>query len=340
MRNITLSEILAAFEVNAIADIDLIPKKSQFKNTYHIIDDIKYLKASKSIGKLLSSLPLNSSSIAYRRKHSYFDFFKPHLKNNFYLRLDIKSFFHSIAKITILKSIESHISGPDGKDKYELSHAIANFLTIEHEQNEILPIGFPASPHVANLVFRTLDIQIQKLCLTHNIAYSRYSDDLLFSSATENVVHSDWFENSISWIISQKNFTLNKKKKIKAKNKISLNGYVISGQANNKSLSFSNERLKAIRKLIYFKQIKKFDDLSIMRRLFPNDIARLNLVYPNKNKFLKIYAKSQILNKIKGFRSYLLSLVNYGYVNNCIQSTHRELLIDLIKKLEAEILAN
>ena len=340
MSKISISEVLSSLNVESIQGIDQIPKDSHIKFGYHIAEDENYSEASRALGELLSKLPVNNSSVAYRKRHSYFDFFRPHLKSNYFLRLDIKSFFHSISKSSIEQTIKTHLRGSKELEKYILAKKLSEFLTIKLDKVDILPIGFPASPRVANLVFRPLDIQIEKLCLDSEIIYSRYSDDLLFSSVNDKTINSSWFENQISYFISQLNMNLNNSKRIKTKDQISLNGYVISGSERNKYLSFSNERLKLIRKLVYLKKVKKLSDLSIMRKLFFYEIPNLKvkLKYRNKNDFIKIYAESQIENKLKGFRSYLLSLVNYGNRYECVHIDHRKMLINLIEELNALIL--
>jgi hypothetical protein len=46
----------------------------------------------------------------------------------------------------------------------------------------IIPMGFSTSPIISNISFRKIDILIQKLCVKLNITYTRYADDMLFSS--------------------------------------------------------------------------------------------------------------------------------------------------------------
>lgn len=333
MINITVNEALKIFRVDSIESINKIPKDFYGKFDFHVAVNKDYLQASKDLSSFFATLPLSNSSKAYRKGYSYLDFFRPHISSSYFLRLDVKSFFHTIPKSSISHMILSHLKGSKQYEKEQLAEEISNFLTVEHEGESILPIGFPASPNIANLVFRPLDIQIDKLCLEKGIKYSRYSDDLLFSSIDNKAIHSDWFETSISYILAQLNLKLNYKKRIETKDSISLNGYVISGDEINKSISFSNKRLKFIRKLIHAKKVKKMDDLSIMRKHFFTDIAKVKLKYSHKELFLKKFAAHQILNKLRGFRSYLLSMVNYGNKHNCIELTHKEMLIQLINDI-------
>ena len=45
-----------------------------------------------------------------------------------------------------------------------------------------LPQGTPTSTHIANLVFLDTDLELIKLCNSNKITYTRYVDDLTFSS--------------------------------------------------------------------------------------------------------------------------------------------------------------
>jgi hypothetical protein len=46
--------------------------------------------------------------------------------------------------------------------------------------------GFPTSPYIANIVLRGFDVKIQKIAEDNGCIYSRYADDLTFSSKTHS----------------------------------------------------------------------------------------------------------------------------------------------------------
>lgn len=46
--------------------------------------------------------------------------------------------------------------------------------------------GFPTSPMLANIVMRGFDIKMLEYCKQNNIIYTRYADDMAFSSKTLN----------------------------------------------------------------------------------------------------------------------------------------------------------
>lgn len=58
------------------------------------------------------------------------------------------------------------------------SHWLTKITSWKYE----LPQGTPTSTHISNLVFLETDYQLIKLCNSYNITYTRYVDDLTFSS--------------------------------------------------------------------------------------------------------------------------------------------------------------
>ncbi len=332
-------EIFKALEVKSIEDIKKISSDFSFKNGFYIPRSPEYKTSSENLNVLFSKLPLSSVAKAYRKKHSYFDFFRPHLDGEHFLRLDVKAFFNSIKREQIEIFLISHLRGKNAYEVKVLAKAISFFLTVEVDKQRVLPIGFPASPAIANLVFRPLDIAIEKLCHEKKIIYSRYSDDFLFSSASKSIIHSNWFESQISYIISKLDMRLNTGKRITTSGAISLNGYVISGEENNKKISFSNLRLKTLKKLIHFKKVRKLSDKVIAKKLFQDNLKNLNLKYSDEKSFIDKFCRDQVINKLRGYRSYLISLLNYDNLYSCVDSAHRRHICILIEDLNSIILS-
>ena len=263
----------------------------------------------------LKEFPLNNASIAYKKGLSYFDFFKPHIGNKCFLRLDIKSFFPSIQLEDVKDSIfpilpDEHIELPSGK-KISLKDFFIMLVSADSTKNgKIIPVGFASSPYLANIIFRKIDIQIQEFCLQNSIIYTRYADDMLFSSQTESMLHSDYFSRHISFTIAQLKMKLNAQKTLKTTGAISLNGYMLYSEGFFK---FSNSRLKDIKKFVYLKNKSGLTNLEIMKKLFIKDLKNLKLNYPNKDAFIEKFCADQITNKAAGYRSFLISLLNFQY---------------------------
>lgn len=295
------------------------------------------------VNHILSDIPINSSACAYVKGKSYLDFLAPHSINRYFLRLDIKNFFHSfpeeILNEFLLSIFDNEKSNDSGLSSYELAKLVLLHKCDDKHYDdyikgrEILPIGFSSSPFISNILFRKIDILIQQYCYSRDIIYTRYADDMLFSSKENKVILDKIFEREISILISLLGFRLNKKKTIKSCNELSLNGYVIDNVNNSKNgIKLSNKKLLTIRKIIYYKKNGKSDEF-IMKKLFRISINNFKFKFKKDNDFFKKYCKEQLQNKIKGFRSFLLSFSCYSKENYNPFETY----IALVNQLEQYI---
>lgn len=355
------------FKKAILKDESLLDSFSPSVTEHHVSDDfffaIKEKTTHRNINKritnlILSQLPLNSSVCGFIKGKSYYDFLSPHITGYYFLRLDIRHFFHSIDESYVTTLLESLFS--KDKDKFNNSpfdlalSAVTHQVSKKNESEElngkrILPIGFPSSPMISNIIFRPVDILIQRFCEDKRIKYSRYADDLLFSSPDNKFVHSEQFEKEVSILISTLKLKLNKKKRISCENTISLNGYVIHNKKNKKtrffnvykeepigSIRLSNKKLKIIKQLIYLLR-KKTNAVTIMANLFDVHFSTHKFKYQKSIRFFQQYAEDQLQNKIKGYRSYLLSIVSYNKNKPCVRTEDIKKYISLVEDLNAYI---
>lgn len=333
------------------------------KNIYYsvISEDIK--KIQNEIAYFLyNSVEVNNSVTAYRKGLSYFDFLEPHKNNYHFLRLDIVSFFYSITSSMVAEVLDVYI-----EDKYildeetweeqKLIDSILNLVTYkipDGSKNKkfvgktILPIGFITSPVISNIVFRSLDILIQKICISKNIVYTRYADDMLFSSKKDSdFVHNKSFQKEIAIILKSKGFKINNRKTIKTNHTISLNGYTI--QSDIKTLSYdgeelldyrqglpeirlSNKKTLVIKKMLYLINKKeKFE--TILRKIFHFNIKKM-LKRSIKDKQIERYAKDQVINKLVGYRSFILSIIIYNKKKCVLKDSTLSKYITLVNNIE------
>ena len=121
----------------------------------------------------------------------------PHLGKKFLLSIDIENFFESISREMVVKSLKEY-------DFTELiAETLANILTVDNK----LVQGFNTSPTLANIYFRKIDLIFENLF--PHITYSRYADDLSFSSDEE--ITPNQIEE-IKRIINNFGFTVNEDK--------------------------------------------------------------------------------------------------------------------------------
>jgi len=327
------------------------------KNFFYEVKDYNELKYIQKIinKKLQKGIPLNNAAVAFREKFSYLHLFELHRKNYYFLRLDIRSFFHSIQIDDVKKVLQEYF-----KDEYinekSTQTIIDGFLNLvsykipdnssnkeEFKGKKVIPMGFITSPTISNIIFRKLDIQIQKYCAEKNIVYTRYADDMLFSSdKISKYVHSQNFEGEISILISQLGFKLNKHKTIKKEHTISLNGYTIQYSDKGSRKGFllsekvlnefrlSNKKINIIKKIIHMINVEDKSHTLILKKLFN---YKLPMSVPKAKK--SQFEKNQLVHKIAGYRSYILSFIIFNKKYNCLQDNTLKKYMNLVNKLNS-----
>lgn len=319
-----------------VLDKTIIEEFQIGKSFFYKTDNFDLLNFHNWLNKaLLDKIYTNNASKGFEKDKSYLDFFEPHIKNYNFLRLDIKSFFHSINIKDIGNSLKIYFDKDSieiNDKKYPLISFFIYFTTYkipDSSENQkfvnkrVLPMGFKTSPKISNIVFRPLDIQIQKLCIKNGITYTRYADDMLFSSKKDlTYIHTVSFIEQVSFILNQMNFQLNSKKTIKAKHTISLNGYTID--SSKKEFRISNKKLIKIKKLIYMKTVEKKSSQDILKKLFPDDFK----------KYIPKFYEDQLSNKIKGYRSYIISFIKFDKKYKYLSEDTKDRYIKLINQLE------
>ena len=76
-----------------------------------------------------------------------------------------------------------------------------------------LPQGAPSSPIITNLICNILDIRLIKVAKKYRVNYTRYADDLTFSTNNPQFLdNQENFIKEIEDVLKQSGFSLNKKK--------------------------------------------------------------------------------------------------------------------------------
>ena len=135
-----------------------------------------------------------------------------HTAKNYVLNIDLKDFFPTITYTRVVKSLK----GLGFND--EVSDIIARLCTIPmwDEQSQMLrnslPQGSPASPLLSNIVCSTLDRRLTDLARRHRVTYTRYADDMTFSSNHSVYAKDSSFLQELEDIVRSCGFKINEKK--------------------------------------------------------------------------------------------------------------------------------
>lgn len=167
-----------------------------------------------------------------------------HLGNRFVLVIDIDSFFSSIGAEQVYEVFRNL-----GYSE-ESSQILTKLTTFEG----FLPQGAPSSPAISNLYFSSYDKEILAECSKLGITYTRYADDLTFSS--NNLDDLKKLKKIAQQIIESRGVLKLKETKTRfltGKGPISITGINI----NSGKLKVPAREHKKFRAILYNKIVKK-----------------------------------------------------------------------------------
>jgi RNA-directed DNA polymerase len=144
---------------------------------------------------VIHSFPVHTSASAYRQGQSIFDNAKVHAKSRYLLRMDLKDFFPSITEQD-LRNYISHHAGLFSSWTVPDIDAFCGLVC----RRQVLTIGAPTSPALSNAICHDLDVSLHALSDTMGVRYTRYADDLFFSTYEPNVLKQ--IEKEVSSIVS------------------------------------------------------------------------------------------------------------------------------------------
>jgi RNA-directed DNA polymerase len=201
---------------------------------------------------------------------------KPHIGKKQVLNIDLKDFFPSISSLQVKELFTSEI--------FNFNEEIAIALTLLTTYESALPIGSPASPVISNFICLQLDNELKNFAKENDLVYTRYADDLTFSSDT--FISSDNILDVIN-LIKKNNFQFNDKKlRLKSSNR----KQVVTGLTVNKKVNVDRALLKKIRAMLH--------DLSV------NGIEKATQTH-FKFKNADVHHKDKFINKLQSYINFV-----------------------------------
>jgi retron-type reverse transcriptase len=122
--------------------------------------------------KMLDRATPHKYACGFVKGRSILDNARPHVGRKVVIRIDLQDFFPSISHRQVRKVFEQ-LGYP-----YRVASLLANLCTVDG----FLPQGAPTSPAISNMVCGKLDRRFAGLKEKLKFRYSRYADDLVFSS--------------------------------------------------------------------------------------------------------------------------------------------------------------
>lgn len=166
----------------------------------------------------------------------------PHRNKKYLLNVDLKDFFDTIHF--------GRVQGFFKKNKYfKLPDEIATIIAQLTCYNGKLPQGAPTSPVISNLICQILDNKILQLCKKYRLTYTRYADDLTFSTNKKEFIEEYGnFLEELDVIIEASGFSINSEKTRFQNND---HRQVVTGLSVNKKVNVKKEFYKNTRSMAY-----------------------------------------------------------------------------------------
>jgi len=147
------------------------------------------------------------SATGFVTNKSIVDNAKLHVGKNYVYNIDLKDFFHSFDRNRVKLGF---VFEPFNlkNEREPLAFLIACLCThpfeIEGEFKTVLPQGSPTSPTITNILCSKLDRRLTGLAKRFGAQYSRYADDITFSS-NQSIFKNEVFLMELNRIISEDN---------------------------------------------------------------------------------------------------------------------------------------
>lgn len=155
-----------------------------------------------------------------------------HVGHNYVFNIDLKDFFPSVPQARVWKRIQL---APFNFSK-EIANLIAG-LCCSYDKTanaNVLPQGSPASPLLTNAICDKLDRRMKGVAKRFGLHYSRYADDMTFSSMHNVYQENSDFRLEIERIVIEQGFKMNSSKTrlLKTGSRQEVTGLTVNSIAN------------------------------------------------------------------------------------------------------------
>ncbi|MBC7571097.1 MAG: RNA-directed DNA polymerase [Spirosoma sp.] len=199
---------------------------------------------------------------------------RPHVGKHYVYNLDLKDFFTSVDLHRVkacLKLPPFNLTG----DREPLAFLIANLCCIRQvgePSRAFLPQGAPTSPLLTNVVCQQLDRRLTGLAKRFGATYTRYADDMTFSSFVNIYQPDSAFCVELNRIITDQRFVINP-----AKTRLQRPGYrqEVTGLVVNERVNVPRRFWREIRALLHNWETLDYDEANTrFQKLYALNKAR------------------------------------------------------------------
>jgi RNA-directed DNA polymerase len=233
-----------------------------------------------------------------------------HIGALYVYNLDLKDFFHSFDRKRVKWEFMLEPFGL--RDEREpLAFLLASLCThpfeLDGELRTVLPQGSPASPTITNILCRTLDRRLSGMAKRFGVKYTRYADDITFSSMT-NVFRTEDFQTELKRIIEEDQLLVINP----SKTRLQTEHYrqEVTGLIVNEKVNVPRRYVKQVRMYLHYWEKYGYQKAqSLLARDYPTDrghdrkkVPALRNVLDGKLLYLKM-VKGDVDNTYRGLHA-------------------------------------
>jgi len=236
---------------------------------------VKGLKVlQKTLGFVLSCVfEPHEAAMGFVSRKSIVDNARPHEGSLYVYNIDLKDFFSSIDQARVWKCLQLkpfylRDTSKNGRSpinqngRQKIANMIAAIccteLDVERKtetgewinvKRNVLPQGAPTSPLITNVVCQRLDYLLTGVAKRFGLKYTRYADDITFSSMINVYGEEGDFLKELHRIISEQGFFINEQK-----TRLQKDGYrkEVTGLLVNSKVNVHKRYIKQLRMWLYY----------------------------------------------------------------------------------------
>lgn len=204
---------------------------------------------------ILEALDVHDASHGFRKNRSIVSNAAPHVGSQVVVNMDLEEFFPTVGFVRVkgvyrkmgfsesVATVLAMICTESPRAEVELDQM--TYYVARGERT--LPQGAPTSPAITNLICRGLDARLSRIAEEMGFVYTRYADDLTFSSTTRDA-NVGRLIRRVNFVVSREDFKVhpNKTRVFRTGRRMEVTGLTV-----NEKLNVSRKELRRFRATLH-----------------------------------------------------------------------------------------